>query len=160
MINEAAKLLKINSDKGVRAKIMSNNDMIVELNNTIKQLREQNTNALMGELEAKIVTINSKKALVAKLSSLTHEQEDSLAHKLIDKHKDLVLFFLVDNGIKKDLVVARGNDLTNIKAGLVMKEASAILNGRGGGRPDVAFGGSESSDGFDKVKAYVEGLLA
>lgn len=159
MINEAASLLKINSDKGVRAKIMQNNDTIVSLNNTIKQLREENTNALMNELEASIVEINFKKCLVSTLSNLTHEQEDSLAHKLIDKHKDLLLFLLVDNGEKKDLVAARGEELSSLKAGNVMKEASKLLLGRGGGRPDVAFGGCDSSERFAEVKNYIEGLL-
>lgn len=159
MINEAAKLLKINSDKGVRAKIMSNNDMISELNNTIKTLREENTNAMMAQMESKMVEINGNLLLVAKVNSLTHEQEDSLAHKLIDKHANLALFLVVDNGAKKDLVAARGNALSSLKAGNIMKDASKMLNGRGGGRPDVAFGGSESAADLSGVKSYMEGLL-
>lgn len=159
MISEAAKLLKINSDKGVRAKIMSNNDMVSELNATIKQLREENTNAMMADMENKMVEVNGKLFLVAKVNSLTHEQEDSLAHKLIDKHPNLALFLAVDNGAKKDLVAARGSALNDIKAGNIMKDASKMLNGRGGGRPDVAFGGSESCDQLDQVKNYMEGLL-
>ncbi len=159
MINEAAKLLKINSDKGVRAKIMNVNDQIVELNNTIKKLREENTNALMGQLEGKIEEVNSKKFLFASLSSLTHEQEDSLAHKLIDKYHDLLLFVSVDNGAKKDIFVARGNDLSSLKAGVLMKEASKLLSGRGGGRPDIAFGGTENLDKLSEVKDYLLGML-
>ncbi len=159
MINEAAKLLKINSDKGVRAKIMSNNDLIVSLNNTIKQLREENTNSMMSSLESNIETVNGKKLLVTTLNNLTHEQEDSLAHKLIDKNADLVLFFAITNGEKKDLVVARGNGLSDLKAGNLMKEASKILDGRGGGKPDVAFGGCSSLEKLNLVKDYLKGLL-
>ena len=159
LINEAAKLLKINSDKGVRAKIMSNNDLIVSLNNTIKQLREENTNAMMSDLESKMEDINGHKLLVVSLNSLTHDQEDSLAHKLIDKNPDLVLFFAVNNGEKKDLVVARGNGLSSLKAGNLMKEASKILDGRGGGKPDVAFGGCSSLEKLSEVKNYLKGLL-
>jgi alanyl-tRNA synthetase len=40
-----------------------------------------------------------------------------------------------------------------------MKDASKMLNGRGGGRPDVAFGGSESAADLSAVKSYLEGLL-
>jgi alanyl-tRNA synthetase len=159
LINEAAKLLKINSDKGVRTKIMSNNDLIVSLNNTIKQLREENTNAMMSDLESKMEDINGHKLLVVSLNSLTHDQEDSLAHKLIDKNPDLVLFFAVNNGEKKDLVVARGNGLSSLKAGNLMKEASKILDGRGGGKPDVAFGGCASLEKLSEVRNYLKGLL-
>ncbi len=160
LINEAAKLLKINSDKGVRTKILSNNDTIVSLNNTIKSLREQNTTAMMGELESKIEVIKDKKLLIACLSSLTHEQEDSLANKLIDKNPDLLLFFSVNNGEKKDLVIARGKNLSSLKAGMIMKSVSQMLSGRGGGKPDVAFGGCSSLDNLSNVKEYLKGLLS
>lgn len=159
LINEAAALLKINSDKGVRAKIINDNELISDLNRTIKDLREENTNAVFGELEAKVEQRGEKKLLVSTLKNMTHEQEDSIAHKLIDKYPDLVLFLCFDNGAKKDLVAARGNKLSSLKAGQIMKEASALLNGRGGGRPDVAFGGTDSLENLAKVKAYLEGLV-
>lgn len=150
LINEAASLLRLNSDKAVRTKIININEQIQDLNNTIKVLREENTNALMASLLEKIETVNNKKLLVAKLDKLTHEQEDSLAHKLIDKVNDLILFFAVDNGEKKDLVIACGNQ-TGLKAGMLMKEISQILNGRGGGKPDCAFGGTSDLSNLDKA---------
>jgi alanyl-tRNA synthetase len=153
LILEAADLLKINSDKGVRAKIMSLNDEMAAMNATIKALREENTNAVMGELEASIVTVGDKKVLVTTLKNMTHEQEDSLAHKLIDEHPDLVLFLAFDNGEKKDLVVGRGKNLTALKAGKIMKALSPILLGSGGGRDDVAFGGTKDLTHFAEAKA-------
>lgn len=158
MINEAALLLKINSDKGVRNKLISTNETILELNNTIKALREENTNSLMKNLEDKIIENGDKKILVASLSSLTHEQIDSLAHKMIDKYKNLVLFFYVDNGKKKDLVSARGEALQQLRAGNMMKDVSKLLNGRGGGRNDVAFGGTENDFNEGLILSYLKEL--
>lgn len=158
MINEAASLLKINSDKGVRNKLISTNETILELNNTIKALREENTNSLMKNLEDKIIENGDKKILVASLSSLTHEQIDSLAHKMIDKYKNLVLFFYVDNGKKKDLVFARGEALQQLRAGNMMKDVSKLLNGRGGGRNDVAFGGTENDFNEGLILSYLKEL--
>lgn len=158
MINEAASLLKINSDKGVRNKLISTNETILELNNTIKALREENTNSLMKNLEDKIIENGDKKILVASLSSLTHEQIDSLAHKMIDKYKNLVLFFYVDNGKKKDLVSARGEALQQLRAGNMMKDVSKLLNGRGGGRNDVAFGGTENDFNEGLILSYLKEL--
>ncbi len=159
LINEAATILKINSDKGVRAKLFSVNEQIADLNSTIKKLREENTNSLMNELEDKIQTSSSVKYLFLTLKDLNHEQEDSLVRKLIDKHTDLVLFFAVDNGDKKDLVAARGNGLAAFKAGKIMKDISKVLNGRGGGRDDVAFGGTESLSDINKAEEMFKGLV-
>lgn len=158
MILEASTLLKINSDKGVRNKIVSNNELISDLNNTIKNLREENTNSLMRELESQIYDFNSAKLLVTSLKNLTHEQEDSLAHKLTNKYSNLVLFLSVENGSKFDLVTSRGNAIS-IKAGDIMKEASKLLNGRGGGRGDIAFGGAEKVSSLSQVKDYIESLI-
>ena len=154
MLLEAASLLHVNSDKAVRGKIINDNETIASLNSTIKSLREENTNVLLSTLEEEIKDVNGKKVLAKVLKNLTHEQEDSLAHKLIDKEPSLVLFFAVDNGKKKDLVAGCGK-ASGKKAGDIMKEASKLLNGRGGGRADVAFGGSESLEGFEKVEAIL-----
>lgn len=154
MLLEAASLLHVNSDKAVRGKIINDNETIATLNSTIKSLREENTNVLLSTLEEEIKDVDGKKVLAKVLKNLTHEQEDSLAHKLIDKEPSLVLFFAVDNGKKKDLVAGCGK-ASGKKAGDIMKEASKLLNGRGGGRADVAFGGSESLEGFEKVEAIL-----
>ncbi|MCI1735638.1 MAG: alanine--tRNA ligase [Bacilli bacterium] len=159
MINEAADLLSLNSDKGVRQKLMSLNDQMADLNSTIKALREESTTNLMGSLEDKIETVNGKELLALTLKSMTHEQEDSLAHKLIDKHPSLVLFLAFDNGEKKDLVVAVGKNNAGLKAGVLMKSLAQILLGSGGGRPDCAFGGTKDLSHFDDAKKALVGYL-
>ena len=83
---------------------------------------------------------------------MTHQQEDSLVHKLIDKHADLVVFFAIDNGAKKDLVIGRGKDLADIKAGKMIREISKIVAGSGGGKDDVAFGGTKDLSKFTEAK--------
>ncbi len=156
MINEAASILKLNSDKGVRQKLFSLNEQIVELNSEIKSLREQTTNALMDELFEK----TQNNILVALVKNLNHEQEDSIAHKLIDKNPDLVLLLAIDNGEKNDLVIAVGrNRIALNKAGVLMKEISKTLNGRGGGRPDCAFGGTNDLSQFEKAKTQFVSLV-
>ena len=159
LINEAASILKINSDKGVRAKLFSLNDQVTDLNNTIKKLREENTNSLMNDLDSKVTAVGDKKVLALTLKDMNHEQEESLAHKLIDKYQDLVLFIAFDNGAKKDIMIARGNKLSSLKAGKLMKDVSKALDGRGGGKDDVAFGGTASLANFEKAKEVFMGLI-
>ncbi|MDY2895547.1 MAG: DHHA1 domain-containing protein, partial [Candidatus Enterosoma sp.] len=62
-------------------------------------------------------------------------------------------------GQKADLVSARGEALSSLRAGQIMKEVSSLLSGRGGGRNDVAFGGTDNLSGFDQIKGHLEGLL-
>lgn len=156
MINEAASILKLNSDKGVRQKLFSLNDQITSLNGSIKTLREQVTNSLMEELMDKA----NENILVSMEKDLNHEQLDSIAHKLIDKNPDLVLLLAADNGEKKDLVIAVGkNRIALNKAGSLMKEISKVLNGRGGGRPDCAFGGTNDLSHFEEAKARFVSLV-
>ena len=108
--------------------------------------------ALINEAATILMNQTKDNVLVAKLSHLTHEQEDSLAHKLIDHNPDLVMFLAIDNGEKKDLLVACGKNIqAKLKSGNLMKEISKVLNGRGGGRPDCAFGGTNDLSGFDKA---------
>lgn len=159
MLVEDASLLKVNSDKGIRSKIISNLDTINQLNSELKQLREKYTNVLISDIENKIEIVNGKKLLIAVTDKLTHEQLDSIAHKLIDKNKDLLLFIASNGQGKKDIVAARGESLISIKAGQVMKECSSLLSGRGGGRPDVAFGGTDSLENIAKVKDYLVKIL-
>ncbi len=157
-ILEAAKLLGVTSDKAVRNKIVNDKENVTALNATIKALREESTNAIFASLEASRKENNGHKVLVSTLKGLTHEQLDSLSHKLIDKHADLVLFLAVDNGEKKDLVAAKGKNLASFKAGRIRKEVSKILNGRGGGREDVAFGGTSSLANLEEAKKYLFSL--
>lgn len=153
---ENAALLKLTSDKGIRQKLVSLLDTLDEQKKTIEKLREANTNSLMTALEEKISEHDGKKVLFEKVSGLTHEQLDSLVRKLIDHESHLVLFLASDNGEKKDLVVARGKDLP-LQAGKMMKEISHVLNGSGGGRNDVAFGGTKDLSAFDKAReAFLE----
>ncbi|MFA6829366.1 MAG: alanine--tRNA ligase [Bacilli bacterium] len=160
MIEEAASLLSLNSDKGVRQKLMATNEQISQLNNTIKNLREENTNSLMASLEEKIEIVGDKKLLALQLKAMTHEQEDSLVHKLIDKYNDLVVFLTFDNGEKKDMVVAVGKSLPSLKAGLLMKDLSRTMLGSGGGRPDCAFGGTKDLSNFTKAKTELIALIS
>jgi alanyl-tRNA synthetase len=58
------------------------------------------------------------------------------------------------------LVAAVSKELTpGINAGRIVKAASEIVGGKGGGRPDFAQGGGPDAAGLDKALAAVEGLL-
>ena len=59
------------------------------------------------------------------------------------------------------LAVGVTADLTaRIKAGDLMKEISALLGGKGGGRPDFAQGGGNDASKLDEAFARLDELVA
>ncbi len=151
-LNEIAGLLKLTSDKGLRAKVIALNSQIEALNTEIKKLQQESTSHLEADLE-KEIKHEGQYSFLAKVinTKLNHQQEEGLARKLIDRNEDLLLFLVVDNGEKKDIIVGRGKKLS-IKAGKLLKEIAPILNGSGGGRDDLAFGGCKDSSAFNQAK--------
>ena len=156
MINESAQILKLNSPKNVRTKLFSLLETNSLLNNEIKLLQEEQTNFLLSSLDSKIEKVKDYKVLIYQTKDLTHQQLDSLSHKLIDKYQNLVLFIASKNNDKYDLVCGSSSQL---KAGQTMKEVSKVLNGSGGGKDDVAFGGTNDISNFNKIKETITSLI-
>lgn len=161
LINDAALVLGLTSDKEVRQKLFGLQNQIKELNQEIDKLREESTNSLLASLSGKIGKAPKADYLIEILPGMTHEQEQSLAQKLCDKDPALVLFLAFDSGEKKDLAVACGNEaMKSFKAGALLKEISPILDGRGGGKPALAFGGAKDLANFGKAREELLGKLS
>ena len=82
-----------------------------------------------------------------------------LRDQLADKASVVALFAVIDS---KPSVIAVANPLaqdSGVKAGELVKIASSILGGGGGGKADIAQGGGVSSDAIpDAIKAITESL--
>ncbi len=157
---DLASLLKLMSVKGLRSKLEALLADDEEKKKLINSLREKITNSMLSDMKKNILPLSGHEVLVEKTHGLTHEQLDSLAHKLIDQHPGLVLFLVNEgNSGKADLVAGRGKDL-NLKAGLLMKELSRLVGGSGGGRDDVAFGGGKNGVDLEEVRKKIGEMLS
>jgi len=56
------------------------------------------------------------------------------------------------------LICARSEDLTEVDARVVLREALGMLGGRGGGRPELAQGGAPACPPSEVWRAMVEAL--
>ena len=151
-LNEIASLVKLNSDKGVKEKVI---DVLNELDNckkTVKSLEDKIAHYKLDSLLSKIVSYEKYDLLAETLSDLSHQQEESIVRNLLSKNNKLIVFLAVKNGNKVDLIVARNDELKEIKAGKIIQAIAPLMNGRGGGKDDLAFGGASSIDLFDKAK--------
>ncbi len=148
---EAGQLLRLNSDKGVRNKLIAVNEQIESLHNDIKVLQDRVAQSSLNGLESQIRTAEGREVLTAKLSNLNHAQEEKIARDILANHPDLALFIAVDNGEKKDVIVGRGKNLT-YKSGQIVREVAKVLQGSGGGKDDLAFGGVRSLENLEAAK--------
>jgi alanyl-tRNA synthetase len=72
-----------------------------------------------------------------------HEGLKQLAHKLIQRPRTIALLGSTDGDDAARLVFARSPDVSE-DMNLLMREACQSLDGRGGGRPDMAQGGGQA----------------
>ena len=80
-----------------------------------------------------------------------------LAHALIAKPKIIALLASRDKDTAR-LVFARSAD-AHADMNALMREACAILDGRGGGRPDLAQGGGKNVDKLQDALTHALTLL-
>lgn len=158
-LNDIASLLKLTSTKGVKDKLKEVLSSLDESKKQLKVLEEKIANSQLDTIKDNIVDFNGYNLLAVKLNNLNHQQEESITNNLLNSYKKLIIFFAVKNGLKYDLVIARSKDLTSLKAGDIMRNVAKTLDGRGGGKDDVAFGGSSSIDKFDDAVNEIKKFL-
>jgi DHHA1 domain. len=108
------------------------------------------------------IDVKGVRLLTLKLNSYTNKDLRDLNDLLKSKLKSGVLLLAgVEDG-KVNLVASVTQDIIEkgLKAGEIIKEVSAILNGSGGGRPDMAQGGGKDSSRLDEAflacRRYIE----
>lgn len=152
--------LNLTGEKDVTPKIKSLLSSNESLKKDVKDLKEKVAYIEKGNLANSFKSENGLEYLVTSVKDMDHNQLNDLLASLSNEHKDSVVFIASKSKDRIDLGVAVGSEALKrgIKAGDVMRQASALLDGRGGGRPDMAFGSGKNLDGLDKVEQLVRGL--
>ncbi len=112
-----------------------------------RRLRALEATLIEAEAEELIRQINpglNERRIVARIfDRRDHESLKQLAQMLIQRPQTIVLLASTDGGAAR-LVFARSPDI-QADMNLLMREACQELNGRGGGRPDMAQGGGQAN---------------
>ncbi len=131
----------------------------------IEQLKAQAAAAKAGELLTSALDINGAKALVAFIDGLEAKTLRETVEKLRDKLGNSAVLIATRDGEKAAFVAAVAKTLVaKIGAGELVSFVAGQMNGRGGGKPEMAQGGAASADGLEaaleKAREFVAGKLA
>jgi alanyl-tRNA synthetase len=155
-LKKAAGLLKVN-DMGVSGKVEK---IIADLKQNEKELekiKNKATTSNIGGIIKNVIEIGDVKVLAYKAEGMDIKGLRNLSDKLKDKIGSgiIVLGSVLDGNayyvsvVTKDLVPA-------FNAGEILK---AVTGGKGGGRPEMAQGGTKDTDGIEKAIGSVEDII-
>jgi alanyl-tRNA synthetase len=125
-----------------------------ELNRRVRALEE-----IAAEVEAEKLLASAQDGVVVHVvDGRDAESLKKLAHALITKPQTIALLASRDRDTAR-LVFARSADASGDMS-LLMREACVLLDGRGGGRPDMAQGGGKNIAKLDAALTHALTLLS
>jgi len=130
--------------------------LIVDKNRTlekqIEQLQSQMSAAKGAQLINQVIDIAGRNVLVVAIDDADAKSLRETAEQLRDKLDNAVVVLASVNDGRVALISAVSKQLTGvIKAGDIIKELSAKVSGKGGGRPDMAQGGGTDVAALDQA---------
>ena len=151
--------------KGTRENILDKLQATLEqqrsLEKEVEQLKAKAASAAGSDLATSAVEVNGVKVLAARLDGLEGKELLVLIDQLKNKLGSAVILL---GGVHKErivLVAGVTKDLTaQFKAGDLMKQATAVVGGKGGGRPDMAQGSGVELAKLDDALAMTAEYVA
>ncbi len=155
-LRKAAALLKVN-DLKVSTKVEKILGDLRQYEKELEKIKQKTVTRGADTVLDEIVEIGDVKVLAHKLAGLDMKSLRNFADKLKDKIGSgvIVLGSALDgqayyvSAVTKDLV-------PRLNAGEILK---AVTGGKGGGRPDMAQGGTKDTEGIDKALSSVTGII-
>ncbi len=160
-LSACAKELKLENRTEVPNKVASVMKDLKEKERTIETLNAKIAGGQVEDLFKSAEEVSGVKLIVAKLDASSEELR-SIGDQVKSRANDAVAVLLGVDGAKATLLTVCGADAVKAgaHAGKLVKELTAMLGGKGGGRPDSAMGGVSDLSKADEVKAKAAELLA
>lgn len=159
VLSSVAKQLNVGED-AVLAQLEKLNQTTRQLEKQLADQRRKGALNQLDELVLKAQTIKGIKVVVSQVEGLDKEAIRQLVDSLRQKlGSGVVVLGQADDG-KVTLIAAVTKDLTaKVHAGKVIQTLAKQVNGRGGGRPDLAEGGGEDTKALNSTLGGVPALL-
>lgn len=157
-LSDIAEALNVKSDREIQTKLKSLNNEREELKVHISDLEGTICSQTIAEAKKTGEKIGKYTFYAINTKGFSHNQLLDVLKDVANNDPLAVVFATNDNGAKKEIAIALGLEAQKMfKAGLLIKEISSILNGSGGGKPDMAFGGCTS---LEKISEAIKTLKA
>lgn len=155
--------LKLKSTLAIGDKIDSLLNLNEEVNNAYNDLNVAYLNLKAESLLKEVKIIKDTKVILSEVEKDINIK--TFASIIKSKIQDAVVFLVSKNQDKLTFVCACGvkANENGIKAGEIIKYASSITNGKGGGKADLAQGGGDATNVeinqlFEKLKEYINNI--
>jgi alanyl-tRNA synthetase len=150
--------------KGSRDNLMDKLGSVLERNRQLEkeleQLKAKAASATGNDLAGSAVDIKGVKTLAARADGLDGKALLALVDQLKNKLGSGVILLGGVQDEKVVLVAGVTQDLSGrLKAGDLMKQAAAVVGGKGGGRPDMAQGGGTDAGRLDEALALAQSFV-
>ena len=159
-LNEISALVKGSRDTVVE-KVQGLSDRNRQLEKELDRLKMMLASAKSGDLVSNAVEVNGIKLLVENLEGADPKALRDTIDQLKNKLGSAVVVLATESEGKISLAAGVTKDLTSrVKAGDLVRELTAKLGGKGGGRPDFAQGGGVDCAALSAVLDSVKTLIA
>jgi alanyl-tRNA synthetase len=162
IVNELASLLKVSPDgivERVTKLLAENRKLAKELKSPARQGASDSTAEAKQLLET-CVKIGDVSIITGKLSPTTPEQARAAIDMLKKKAKSAVIVLGFAEGDKATLLAGVTDDLTSkIGAADLLKQISPLIDGGGGGRPNMAQAGGKKPERIDEALAKAAEII-
>ncbi|MDY0207080.1 MAG: alanine--tRNA ligase [Pseudomonas sp.] len=151
--------------KGNRENVLDKLQAVLDhqrsLEKEVEQLKAKAARAAGSDLASAVVEVNGVKVLAARLDGVENKDLLVLMDQLKNKLGSAVILLGSVHDERIALVAGVTKDLTGqFKAGDLMKQASAVVGGKGGGRPDMAQGSGVELAKLDDALAITAEYVA
>ena len=152
ILNDLTKLLVIKSRKEIKPKIISLNKNMEQMQKINRALKDKIASLYLKMIVDKKERHDNYDVYAECFDDLSHDQVLVMVKQLIASDNTIVLLCSRNEG-KMELAVGVSANLNDrYSAGKIIKELASKINGSGGGRNDIAFGGASSSVDFNLIK--------
>ena len=160
-LSACAKELKLENKTEVPNKVASVVKELKEKERTIEALNAKIAGGQVEDLFKNTIEVGSMKLIFAKMEAASEELR-TLGDQVKSRANDVIAVFAGVDGAKGTVLAVCGSDAVKAgaHAGKLVKEITALLGGKGGGRPDSAMGGISDIAGIDGIKDKVIELVS
>ncbi len=139
-LSEAARHLEVSEDRVLEA-IKKLTEEVCSLQSELKSLLSRSARDLIADLLASATTANGVSVVAAVVEARDMDHLLALADQVRDRIQPAVVALGSVLSGKGALVVAATRGVEQVNAGLIVREASAVIGGKGGGNPQLGRGG-------------------